>query len=75
MAGSLWPGEDPIGKRFADGDNPPLQVTGVVGDVHNASLEKPEMMQYYRLITADPYYADTFVLRSGYNPESLVPNG
>jgi putative ABC transport system permease protein len=72
MATRLWPGEDPIGRQFRDGDNPPFKVMGVVGDVHNGSLEKPEMMQYYRLITADPYYADTFVIRSAYDPENLA---
>ncbi len=74
MATRLWPGENPIGKQFADGDNPPVKIIGVVGDVHNASLEKPDMMQFYRLITADPYYSDTFVIRSAYDPESLVPS-
>jgi putative ABC transport system permease protein len=71
MAKRLWPGEDPIGKQFRDGDNPPLKVLGVVGDVHYGSLEKPEMMQFYRLITANPYYANTFVIRSASDPESL----
>jgi predicted permease len=73
MAAGLWPGENPIGKQFADGDNPPVKVIGVVGDVHNGSLEKPVMMQFYRLISANPYYANTFVIRSAYEPESLIP--
>lgn len=73
MAARLWPGENPIGRQFQDGDNPPSKVIGVVGDVHNESLEKPPMMQFYRLLTASPYYADTFVIRSAYDPESLIP--
>lgn len=73
MAAHLWPGENPVGKQFADGDNPPMRVIGVVGDVHNGSLEKPEMMQFYRLISANPYYADTFVVRSAHEPENLIP--
>ena len=73
MASRLWPRESPLGKQFADGDNPPLTVIGVVGNVHNASLEKPEMMQFYRLVTASPYYVDTFVIRAAYDPESLIP--
>ncbi len=72
MAHRLWPGEDPIGQHFTD-DNSILQVIGVVDDVHYGSLEKPPMMQFYRLITADPYYADIFVLRSTQDPDSLVP--
>ena len=73
MASRLWPGDSPLGKQFADGDNPPLTVVGVVNDVHNASLEKPEMMQFYRLVTANPYYVDTFVMRVAHDPESLIP--
>ncbi|HEY6987199.1 MAG TPA: ABC transporter permease [Bryobacteraceae bacterium] len=73
MAALLWPGEDPIGRQFTDGNNPPLKVIGVVGNVHNGPLEKPEMMQFYRLISADPYRAATFVIRSQYDPEDLIP--
>jgi putative ABC transport system permease protein len=73
MATRLWPGENPIGKQFTDGDNPPVKVMGVVDNVHNGSLEKPEMMQFYRLIVAAPYYADTFVIRSTHEPERLIP--
>jgi putative ABC transport system permease protein len=73
MAARLWPGEPAIGKRFSDGNKPPLTVIGVIGDVHNGPVETPVMMQFYRLISADPYYADTFVIRSSYEPESLAP--
>jgi predicted lysophospholipase L1 biosynthesis ABC-type transport system permease subunit len=73
MSAHLSPGEYPIGKRFTDSNNAPLTVIGVVGDVHNGSLEKPVMMQFYRLISADPYYADTFVIRSAYEAEALAP--
>jgi ABC-type antimicrobial peptide transport system permease subunit len=62
-----------VGKQFADGDNPPLTVVGIVGNVHYGSLEKPYMMQYYRLITAEPFWANKFVIRTAYNPESLAP--
>ncbi len=72
MAENMWPGENAIGKQFTDGDHPPYKVIGVVGDVHNGSLEKPQMMQFYRLITADPYYANIFVIRSANDPESLL---
>jgi len=73
MAKRLWPSESPIDKRLTDGDNPPLTVIGVVGDVHYGSLEKPPMMQFYGLINADPNWADTFVVRSRQSPESLIP--
>ncbi len=73
MARRLWPGETAIGKQFEDGDNPAVTVIGVIGDVHNGSLEDPVKMQFYRLTTASPYYADTFVIRTAYDPENMIP--
>ena len=72
MARVLWLGENPLGRQFTDGDDPPFTVIGVVGDVHNASLERPVMMQFYRQLAADPYGAETFVIRSVQEPESLI---
>jgi predicted permease len=72
MAERLWPGESALGQRFSNGDNPALTVVGVVGDVYYGSLEKPLMMQYYQLFTANPYL-QTFVLRTAYDPQRLVP--
>ncbi len=73
MAQLLWPGEDPIGKRFAEGDNPPYTIIGVAGDVHGGALESQPRMQFYRLITANPDWAETFVMRCAVDPLSLIP--
>ncbi len=72
MAALLWPGDDPIGKQFTEGHGPPLKVIGVVGNVHNGPLEKPEMMQFYRLLAANPYQVARFVIRAAHEPESLI---
>lgn len=69
----LWPGEDPIGKRFrrADTEEAPFEVVGVVGDVRSAGLDRePEPIVYVPLwerapssvaiairATSDPYAA------------------
>ena len=73
MAQLLWPGEDPIGKQIAEGDDPPYTVIGVAGDVHGGSLESEPRMQFYRLITANPDWANSFVIRCAVDPLSLVP--
>lgn len=40
-ASTLWPGEDPIGKRMVPGSNDPLaEVVGIVSDVRTSTLEK-----------------------------------
>lgn len=47
-ARKLWPGQNPIGKRFRLGasDEAPFEVVGVVGDIR-ASLNKPPNLTIY----------------------------
>ena len=48
-AARLWPGQDPVGKRFKVGDpeGPFIDVVGVVGDVRSVGLDKPPSMTIY----------------------------
>lgn len=48
-AARLWPGENPIGKRFkiGDADGPFVDVIGVVGDVKSVGLDKPPSLTIY----------------------------
>ncbi len=42
LAGKLWPGQDPIGKRLTTGAGAgTVQVVGVVRDVHSVRLDQP----------------------------------
>jgi putative ABC transport system permease protein len=48
-AARIWPGQDPIGKRFRRGNpgQPPFEVIGVAGDIRGVSLqEEPGPMVY-----------------------------
>jgi putative ABC transport system permease protein len=72
MASRLWPGEDAVGKQFKDGDNPPIIVIGVVGDIHNGSLEREPRMQFYLPLAADPW-SDEFMIRTRIDPEAILP--
>ena len=65
-ADRLWPGEDPIGKRLHTGTlaRPPIDVVGIVGDVHGVSLDRAPSPTLYV-----PYW------QSGPPPEGLwLPN-
>jgi len=73
MASRLWPGEDAVGKQFRDGDNPPVTVVGIVGDVHNGSLEREPRMQFYLPLSANPWWSDQFILRTRIDPAAILP--
>jgi predicted permease len=48
-ADRLWPGQNPLGKRFkiGDTDGPFIEVLGVVGDVRGASLDRAPGLTVY----------------------------
>ena len=48
-AGRLWPGENPLGKRFkiGDPDGPFFEVAGVVGDVRSVGLDRLPSLTVY----------------------------
>lgn len=72
MASRLWPGEDAVGKQFRDGDNPPLTVIGIVGDIHDGSLEREPRMQFYQPLAASSW-SDQFMIRTHIDPAAIFP--
>jgi predicted permease len=48
-ADRLWPGQNPLGKRFkiGDTDGPFIEVSGVVGDVRSVSLDRAPGLTVY----------------------------
>jgi predicted permease len=73
MAARLWPGEDAVGKQFRNGDNPPVTVIGIVGDIHDGSLEREPRMQFYQPLAADAWSADQFMIRTRIDPAAILP--
>jgi putative ABC transport system permease protein len=73
MASLLWPGEDALGKQFADGDNPPVTVIGIVADIHDGSLEREPRMQFYLPVAAGSWDADQFMIRTRIDPAAILP--
>jgi predicted permease len=81
-ARSLWPGEEPIGKRISL-RNPPrsdrdwLTVVGVVGDVRQQSLTAAggrAVYQSYLQVERLPFLDRvTFVMRTAGDPAALAP--
>ena len=77
-ARTVWPGQDPIGKRIGNGDKPDwATVIGVVADIRTESLEKqPPLLVYV------PYWDgafwqgsvwgnETYAIRTMQDPEKM----
>jgi putative ABC transport system permease protein len=71
MASHLWPGEDAVSKQIRDGDNPPVTVIGIVGDIHDGALEVEPRMQFYLPLAADPR-SDQFMIRTRIDPAAVL---
>jgi len=70
----VWPGENPIGRRFnrGDPDEPPFEVAGVVRDVRIGLAQQPVVTAYvpYWYRNRLSMYA---VLRTSADPRMLAP--
>jgi len=75
VANRLWPGEDPIGKRFSRGQSGEqgFEVVGVVGDARMTSLERQPVLMVYV-----PYWwrnrtAMTLLVKTTLDATALAP--
>jgi predicted permease len=77
MADKFWPGEDPIGKRFAQGSDSKnaYTVVGVIGNMRSFGLAARTPFEFYRTTDQVAVSSMTVVLRaSGVDPASLIPS-
>jgi predicted lysophospholipase L1 biosynthesis ABC-type transport system permease subunit len=68
----LWGDEDPIGKTFREGTNPPALVTGVVGDIRQRSLAEKPGPEVYAVDDPGVFVLGTFVVRTRVPPARAV---
>jgi predicted permease len=78
LAEKYWPNEDPVGKRILfgnmDGDERPLEVVGVVGDVRDRGLDRDVRGTVYASALQRPRsWSLTFVARAEADPAALAP--
>ncbi|MFI5125845.1 MAG: ADOP family duplicated permease [Candidatus Acidiferrales bacterium] len=75
-ARQIWSGEDPLGKRVKIGgvDRPWWTVVGIVGDIHQGSLELAPNMQFYVPHAQWPFPDSdmTFAIRAAGPPAVLA---
>ena len=68
MVRRLWPGRDPLGRRFklgsADSDRAWFTVVGVVGDMRRQGLEHDPIPQMFEPLAQNPSRLETLVVRT-----------
>jgi predicted permease len=73
MAETLWPGEDPLGKRLEFPDvKGTATVVGVVGDAKQYDIAEQQRPQVYTPYAQNPHIFATLVVRSRVEPLSLT---
>lgn len=75
MARRLWPGQDPIGRRFRLGtaaEAPWFTVVGLVGDMRRQNLESEPVAQMFEPVAQNPSRLATLVVRTTHDPESMA---
>ncbi|MGE5360689.1 MAG: ABC transporter permease [Bacteroidales bacterium] len=76
MADKFWPGKDPLGRRFGDGDDLAqwYQVVGIVSNVRSYGLVAKTPFEFYRTIEQSPFRSMTVVIRTrGDDATAVVP--
>jgi predicted permease len=81
LALRYWPNQDPIGKQIyfgnMDTDKHLMQIVGIVGDVHDANLERPPDPTLYGYSLQRPQWWQVarlaLVIRTQDEPQSLIP--
>jgi predicted permease len=76
MADKFWPGQDPIGRRFGQGDDRSswYEVAGVIGSMRSYGLTRSYPFEFYRTLEQAPFNRMTAVIETrAEDPLSIVP--
>jgi len=71
LAAALWPGQDPIGRKFTRGNDQWFEVIGVAGDVCAEADQPPVAMMYLGYWEWMPYRT-VLVARAAGDPRSIA---
>ncbi len=73
LAARLWPGQDPIGKRFHFFDNPPVEVVGVARDAKYQDPRETRQPYVYEPLAQRYVCGVTLIVRAESDPARLLP--
>ena len=72
LARTLWPGQDPIGRRLLMGTNYAVPVVGVVGDIHQSGLDVAPKPEFYISALQAPSPPSSLAIHTKVDPGSLT---
>ena len=72
MAKKFWPGEDPIGRSFNDGDTT-FEVIGVAGDTKYRNLREASRLAMYQPLSQSYRPSMNLLVRTVNDPASVAP--
>ena len=76
MADKFWPGQDPIGKRFGQGNDRSTwyEVVGVIGSIRSLGLTRNSPFEFYRTIDQSSFGSMAVVVRTrAGDPTAIIP--
>jgi hypothetical protein len=75
LARQLWPNQDPIGKRLAQGfDNSQWTVVGLASDTHFRELKNTGPLAYFEWEQVRPFWSGYLAVRSASPLSKLLPS-
>jgi predicted permease len=72
LARTVWPNQDPIGRRLQIGGEHWVQVVGEVGDVHQSGLHVPPKPEFYASSLQIPFPPASLAIHTNVEPNSLA---
>lgn len=73
LASTLWPGQDPIGRRIRFRTDLMVPVVGVVADIHQAGLDVPPKPEFYVSALQAGFFPGSLAIHTKVGPASIVP--
>jgi predicted permease len=70
LANKRWPGQDPIGKPWKDGEG---LVIGVVGDTRAMELNNSDATEMYSPLGPDEFASSVILVRASGDPRTILP--
>lgn len=72
LARTIWPNEDPIGRKLHFGTELKVPVIGVVGDIHQSGLDVPPKPEFYISTLQFPYPPSSLAIHTKVESASVA---